>query len=120
MPTDRHGHDLAEDGLVRSWADVPAAGQHGQAEQHDAEDHAEQQLGALGPDHPGLLEQRDAVGDRLHAGERAATGREGLEHQQHADRLEPVGGQEGVTGLGRVERQRVDQPDGDDGRAGRR
>ena len=60
----------------------------------------EQELGPLGPGHPGLLEQRDAVGDRLHPGQRAAPGRERLEHQQHAHRLQRVRGSSERPGWG--------------------
>ena len=91
-------HDLAQHGLARPRAHVPPTGQHGQAEQHGPEDHPEQQLGPLGPDHPGLLEERHPVGDGLHPGEGAAARGEGLQHEQDADRLQPVGGQQGAAG----------------------
>jgi hypothetical protein len=75
---DGGGDDLAQHRLTGSGPDVPPVGQHRHAEQHHAEDAAEQQLGMLGPDLTGLLEQRHPVGDRLHAGQRAAPGRERL------------------------------------------
>src|SRR5450756_2796144 len=114
MPTDGGGHDLAEDGLVRSRTDMPTLGENRQAQQHDTQDHPEQELGSLCPNHPGLLEQGDTIGDRLNTSERATTGGERLQHQQHTYRLQPVGSQQGVTGLGRIQRQGMDQPDGDD------
>jgi len=44
---DGHRHDLAEDRLPGVGHDVPPAGEHGHAEQHRAEDRAEQQFTAL-------------------------------------------------------------------------
>ena len=73
MSAHGHTHDLAEHRLVRARPDVPASGQNGQAQQHCAQDDAEEQFCSLGPSCPGLLEQRDAVGDRLHTGQGAAT-----------------------------------------------
>ena len=78
MASDGVPHDLAEHRLARTGPDVAAAGEDGQPEEHRAEDDAQQKLGPLGPHDPRLFEQRDPVRDRLHAGERAAPGREGL------------------------------------------
>ena len=108
-------HDLAEHGLPAARPDVPAPGQDGQSEEHGAQDESEQHLGALGPHGPGLAEERDAVGDGLDAGQRAAAGGEGLEDEQERHRLEPGGGQLGRPELRLVQAQRVDQPDHDDG-----
>ena len=94
---------------------MPAPGQDGETEQHRAEDEAEQHLGPLGPDGPGLSEQRHPVGDRLHAGQGAATGREGLEDEQDGHRLQAVRGDLRRPRLGLVEPERVDEADGDDG-----
>ncbi len=47
--------------------------------------------------------------------ERAAPRGERLKDQQQADRLQTVGAQKRMTRLGNVVRERVDQPDGDDG-----
>ena len=112
---DGHRHDLAEDGLPRSGADVPALREHRQAEQHGAEDDAEQHLGPLGPHGPWLAEQRHAVGDRLDAGERAAPGREGLQDEQDGDRLESARGQLRRAELLLVQAEGMDEADGDDG-----
>ena len=95
-PADGHGHDLAQDGLAGAGSDVPALGQDGEAEQHGAEDEAEQDFGPLGPHGPRLPEQGHPVGDRLHAGQRAAPGGEGLEDQEERHRLEPGRGQSGT------------------------
>src|ERR1019366_6411233 len=74
-------HDLAQYGLPGTRLYVELVGEEGQAEQHHPQDGAEQQLGSLGPDHAGLTEERDAVGDCFDTGKRAAAGRERLEHQ---------------------------------------
>ena len=115
MPTHRFAHDLAEYGLVGSWSDVPASGQDRQAQQHEPQDHPKQELGTLGPDHPGFFEEGHAVGDCLDPGERAAPRGERLEDQQQADDLQTVSTQERMTGLWNIEGQRVDQADGDNG-----
>ena len=67
----------------------------------------------------GRLERRDAVGDRLDAGQRDRAAGEGLEQEQDADRLEVVRGRErDRVGLGRRPddgpADDVDQPDRDD------
>ncbi len=92
----RHGHDLREHGLTAAGTDLPALGQDGKAEQHGAEDHAEEHLGPLGPHHPGFAEQRNAVGDGLDPGERAASGREGSQDEEDRHRLEAARGQLGL------------------------
>ena len=112
---DGERHDLAQDGLPRAGADVPALGQNGESEQHGAEDDAEQQLGRLGAPRPRFAEQRDSVGDGLDAGQRAASGRESLEDEQERDRLEPGGRQLGGSRQGLPETERVNEADGDDG-----
>ncbi len=74
MTTDGIGHDLAQHGLAGPRFDVELAGQNGQPQQHDAQDGSEQELGTLGPFHPGLLEQGHSVGYGLDPGEGAAPG----------------------------------------------
>ena len=70
---------------------------------------------------PGLFEERHAVGDRLDAGEGAAPGGEGLQHEEDADRLERVGGDQGARRAGGAcGAERVDEADDDDRRAARR
>ena len=95
--------------------DVELAGQNGQPQQHGAQDRSEQELGALGPGHPGLLEQGHAVGDGLDPGQGTAPGRERLEHQQDRDRFDGAGGHQRVPGLRLTQAQGVDQADGNDG-----
>jgi hypothetical protein len=73
MAPDGHGHDLAQHSLAGAGADVPAVGEHSQAQQHRAENQAEHELGLLCPGRTGLLEQRHPVGNRFHAGQRAAS-----------------------------------------------
>jgi hypothetical protein len=87
-------------------------GEYRQAQQHDAEDGAEQQLRPLGPLHPRLLEQRHPVGDGLDAREGAAPGRERLEHQQHAEGL-GRDRKQGTARLRSVLGQGVEEPDRD-------
>ena len=91
VTTDGHRHDLAEDCLVRSWPDLPAASEDRQADQHGPEDHPEQQLGALRPRGAGFFEERDAICDGLDAGQRAATGGERLQDKKDPDGLDRLG-----------------------------
>ena len=115
MPTHGVPHDLAQHGLVRPRLYVEPVRQHGQPEQHQAQDHAEQELGALGSGDPRFFEERDPVCDRLHAGEGAAAGRERLQDEEHAQGLHRVRGDYRPAGLTGAQAERVDQTDGDDG-----
>jgi len=73
---DRARCELGED--RRAWLrqHVPAADQHAEPEQHQAEQHAERHLGVLRAPRPRQPELRHRVGDRLDAGQRRAAGRE--------------------------------------------
>ena len=90
MAPDRQPHDLTEDSLLRSGADVPAVSEHRETKKHRAKNDAEHQFGAFRARYPGLLKERHAVGDRLDAGERAAARRKRLQDQEHRDDLEAV------------------------------
>ena len=69
----------------------------------------DRELGALGPRDPGLLEEGNPVGDGLHSGEGAAPGREGLQDEEHRDRLQGVRRHQRPPRRGRPEAQRMDQ-----------
>ena len=114
MPADRVGHDLAQRRLTRPRPDVPAARKHCETEQHRAEDQAQQQFSPLGTNHFRLFEQWHAVRYRLDACQRAATGGEGLQHQEHAHRLETVRGEQRPPGLGGMKGKWMDQADRND------
>ncbi len=83
-------------GRGRRRRHVVLADADGQPDQHQAEDDAQPHLGVLGPAGPRPAERGHGVGDRLHAGQRRAAGRERLEQEQQPDRL-GRGGQAGVA-----------------------
>jgi hypothetical protein len=89
--------------------------EHGEAQQHHAQDRTRQQLGALGPNDPGLLEEGHTVGNGLHPGEGAAAGREGLQHQEDAHGLDVCESTSECPIWACMQAERVDQANGDDG-----
>jgi len=101
--------------LSTVWPELgatPPAGQRGHAQQHRAQDHAEQQFGSFGPADPGRLEQRNPVGNRLDPGQCAAACGERLQQQQQAHRFHRACGQQRAAQWCGVQRQRVEQADG--------
>jgi hypothetical protein len=101
--------------LSTVWPERGATRQRGHAQQHRAQDHAEQQFGSFGPADPRRLEQRYPVGNRLDPGQCAAACGERLQQQQQAQRLHRACGQQRAAQWRGVQRQRVDQADGEDG-----
>jgi len=84
---ERAGDELGQHGDATTGRDVLAADQDRQPDQHRAEQRAEHQLGPLSASGARFPEGGDSVGDGFDPGQRRATGGEGLQDQNHADRL---------------------------------